>query len=103
MSNNNAPKYNQMLHRKIPTFFDPGEELHLLTQDAYGQRVLNIRVCRIAPSKTGHTGYTMRGFYLSKDEAELLRDHLSDLLEDEGLFDPLPTGLKEVTDTVGDA
>ena len=96
------PKYNQRLHQRIETFFDPGEELHLLTQDAYGQRVLNLRICRIAPSKTGHTGYTMRGFYLSRDEAELLRDHLSALLEDEGLFDPLPEGLKEVKYTVSD-
>ena len=96
------PKYNQRLHQRIETFFDPGEELHLLTQDAYGQRVLNLRICRIAPSKTGHTGYTMRGVYLSRDAAELLREHLSDLLEDEGLFDPLPEGLKEVKDTVGD-
>jgi hypothetical protein len=95
------PKYNQVLHRSIETSFVPGEELHLLTQDAYGQRVLNVRICRIAPSRSGHTGLTKRGFYLTQGEAELLRDHLSDILADD-LFNPLPTGLTPVDDTLKD-
>ena len=88
-------KYNQVLHRKIETSFTPGEEIHILTQDAYGERVLNVRVFRVAPSRSGHTGYTPRGFYLTKGEAELLRDHISDVLEAES-FEILPVGFKPV-------
>tara|TARA_R100000152_G_C6774993_1_gene203098 strand:- start:1668 stop:2012 length:345 start_codon:yes stop_codon:yes gene_type:complete len=97
-------KYNQILHRSFETSFTPGEELHLLTQDAYGQRVLNLRIFRVAPSRSGHTGYTQRGFYLNRDEAQLLRDHLNDILADEGAFEPTTTGLKPVDETlkVGD-
>lgn len=93
-------KYNQVLHRKLDTSFTPGEELHLLTQDAYGQRVLNIRIFRVAPSRSGHTGYTQRGFYLTKEEATLLRDHLNDVLEMDEAFEPTPSGMKPVGDTL---
>mgnify|MGYP003982123183 CR=1 FL=1 len=93
-------KYNQVLHRSLETSFTPGEELHILTQDAYGQRVLNLRIFRIAPSRSGHTGYTQRGFYLNRDETMLLRDHLNDILEDEETFIPLPSGLKAVVETL---
>tara|TARA_R110000823_G_scaffold19909_11_gene61341 strand:- start:1364 stop:1675 length:312 start_codon:yes stop_codon:yes gene_type:complete len=103
MTEDDKPRYNQVLHRKMATLFDPGEELHLLTQDAFGMRMLNLRICRVAPSRSGHTGYTKRGFFLSREEAEILKEHLIDMLEDEGLFDPLPDGLKEVEDTVGGA
>jgi hypothetical protein len=93
-------KYNQTLHRTFETTFTPGEELHLLTQDAYGQRVLNIRIYRVAPSRSGHTGYTQRGFYLTKDEATLLRDHLNDVLEMDNAFEPIQTGMKAVDDNL---
>ena len=102
VSDSEKPRYNQILHRKMDTVFDPGEQLHLLTQDAYGQRMLNLRICRVAPSRSGHVGYTRRGFLLTREEAELLKEHLTDLLEDEELFDPLPDGLTEVKDTIGD-
>ena len=94
------PKYNQILHRSFETTFTPGEELHLLTQDAYGQRVLNLRIFRVAPSRSGHTGYTQRGFYLNRNEALLLRDHLNDILEDDSSFEPTPSGLTPVEETL---
>jgi hypothetical protein len=38
---------------------------------------------RVVPSKTGYTGYTKVGFFLSKKEAAELRDSLSELLDDD--------------------
>tara|TARA_R100001082_G_scaffold105413_1_gene77475 strand:+ start:532 stop:699 length:168 start_codon:yes stop_codon:yes gene_type:complete len=42
---------------------------------------------RVQPSKTGHTGYTKIGFFLSRDEARRLRDSLSEVIEDENAWD----------------
>tara|TARA_Y100001963_G_C6710644_1_gene414095 strand:- start:620 stop:787 length:168 start_codon:yes stop_codon:yes gene_type:complete len=42
---------------------------------------------RVQPSKTGHTGYTKIGFFLSRDEARQLRDSLSEVIEDENAWD----------------
>tara|TARA_R110002050_G_scaffold213815_1_gene350078 strand:- start:346 stop:657 length:312 start_codon:yes stop_codon:yes gene_type:complete len=93
-------KYNQVLHRSFETAFTPGEELHLLTQDALGQRVLNLRINRVAPSRNGYVGYTQRGFFLTKDEAILLRDHINDILEMDEAFAPTPAGMTPVEDTL---
>ena len=76
-------RYNQVKHGAIDTSFSEGEEVHILSQDARGERMLNIRVCRVAPSKSGHVGYTKRGFYLTEEEALAFYDLLGDLLDDD--------------------
>jgi len=90
-------RYNQRLERKIPTEFNGGEELHILTQDAKGKRILNVRLYREAPTREGHTGYTKKGFYLYRDEAISLRDAINDLLAD-GAFDTNDT--QEIPETL---
>jgi len=79
-------KYNQIHHSTIDTSFNPGEEVHILTQDGRKERLVNVRVNRVAPSKSGHVGYTKKGFYLNKQEAEDLRDALIELLNDDDAF-----------------
>ena len=90
-------RYNQRLERKIATDFNGGEELHILTQDAKGKRILNLRLYREAPSQDGRTGYTKKGFYLYREEAIQLRDALNDLLAD-GAFDTNDT--QEIPETL---
>lgn len=90
-------RYNQRLERRIATRFNGGEDLHLLTQDNKGERILNLRLFREAPSKQGHTGYTKKGFYLYREEVLLLRDALNDLLLDGGLDSP---SVQEVPETL---
>jgi len=97
---NEAVRYNQVLHSTLDLPFTPGEELHILTQDFHGVRVLNLRICRIAPSKGGYVGYTKRGFYLTEGEALALRDRLNRLLDDPDLFNMVDTEMKEVDDTL---
>ena len=95
-----AVRYNQVLHSTLDLPFTPGEELHLLTQDFHGQRVMNLRIWRAAPSKSGHVGYTKRGFYLTEGEALALRDRLNRLLDEPNLFNTVDTEMKEVDDTL---
>ncbi len=73
--------YKSVVHAVIQTSCHMGEELHTVTSNAYGSRVLNLRMSRVIPSKTGHTGYTKVGFFLTKEEAKKLRDALIDLSE----------------------
>ena len=75
--------YKNKIHNQIQTEHDRGEELHIVTSNAFGSRVLKIRMNRVVPSKTGYTGYTKVGFFLSKKEAAELRDSLSELLDDD--------------------
>ncbi len=69
-------RYNQTLHATIQTSFTAGEEVHILTQDTRDERIMNIRVNRVAPSRNGHVGYTKKGFYLTEEEAieEIITD-----------------------------
>ena len=93
-------RYNQELHGKIETSFSAGEEVHILTQDAHDSRIMNIRVYRVAPNRTGHVGYTKKGFYLTEDEALELRDMLNKLLSEENmseLFDKKDKKMKPVS------
>jgi len=64
-----------------------GQELHLTTSNAYGSRVLNLRMNRVVPSKTGYTGYTKVGVFMTRKEATQLRDALIDLLADDIAWD----------------
>ena len=91
-------RYNQTLHGKIETSFSAGEEVHVLTQDAHDSRIMNIY--RVAPNRTGHVGYTKKGFYLTEDEALELRDMLNKLLREENMsemFDKKDKKMKPVS------
>lgn len=79
--------YNNKVHEEIDTSCHLGECLHVVTSNAFNSRVLNLRMFRIQPSKTGHTGYTRIGFFLTKAEARTLRDALSEVIEDENAWD----------------
>ena len=78
-------RYNQTHHATVDTSFNPGEEIHILTQEQGNKLLFNIRCYRISPSKSGHTGYTKKGFYLSRQETIDLRDALDEILADETL------------------
>ena len=88
--------YNNKVHNAIVTSCHLGECLHVVTSNAFDSRVLNLRMFRVQPSKTGHTGYTKIGFFLSRDEARQLRDSLSEVVEDENAWDT------EIRDTLID-
>ena len=75
-----------IIHEEIETSCHPGEELHIITSNAYNSRMLNVRMRRIIPSKTGWTGYTKAGFFLTRQEARELRDTLADLVEDDDVW-----------------
>ena len=79
--------YQNEIHATIETTCHLGQELHIITSNAYNNRILNLRLNRIIPSKTGHTGYTRIGFFLTKKEARELRDRLSDTIENESAWE----------------
>jgi len=80
-------EYHNNLHDVVKTSCHIGEELHVVTTNAYNTRVLNLRMFKVMPSKTGYTGYTKNGFFLTKNEARELRDHISELIENESAWD----------------
>ena len=75
-----------------------GKELHVMTSEAFKTRVLGIRLNRIMPSASGHTGYTKEGFMLMKDEVVLLRDYLTEAIENESLWEPNDEGVESLDD-----
>lgn len=87
MTSHEKHEYHNIQHGVIETTCHLGEELHAVTSNAFGDRVLNIRMFRVIPSKTGHTGYTRVGFFLTRNEARHLRDTLSDIVEDDGAWE----------------
>ena len=76
-----AHDYKQEVHAVMEATCHLGHELHVATTNAYGGRVLNLRMYRVIPSKTGHTGYTKIGMFLTKKETMELRDYLIGLVE----------------------
>lgn len=82
-----AHDYNNTLYNTIQTGCHIGEELHVVTTNAFDNRVLNLRMYKVMPSKTGYTGYTKVGFWLTKNEARELRDALSEVIENESAWD----------------
>ena len=93
--------YNNTVHEEIETTCHMGEQLHVVTSNAFKSRVLNLRMFRVVPSKTGHTGYTRIGFFLTRNEARTLRDSLSEIIEDENAWDTeIPEPLIEMEDDV---
>jgi len=79
--------YNSKIIGKIDSTCHLGHELHVMTSDAFGTRVLGIRLNRLVPSATGHIGYTRQGFMLHKHEAEQLHKFLSEALLNETLWE----------------
>jgi hypothetical protein len=79
--------YKSEVHTVIEVSCHIGQELHIVTSNAYGDRVLNLRMNRVVPSKTGHTGYTRVGMFLTREETKRLRDSLIDLIEDDSAWD----------------
>lgn len=74
--------FNSNLEYTMSNDYDKGIEIHLTTQDLDNERILNMRVFHIAPLQSGHMGYSKTGFYLTKAEAEILRDNLDKMLDD---------------------
>ncbi len=83
----NKHDYKSKIHEVVQTSCHMGQELHLTTSNAYGSRVLNLRMNRVVPSKTGYTGYTKVGVFMTRKEATQLRDALIDLLADDIAWD----------------
>ena len=79
--------YRNEVHATLETSCHMGQELHIITSNAFKDRVMNIRLNRVVPSKTGHVGYTRIGFFLTKKEARLLRDALSETIEKDSAWD----------------
>tara|TARA_R110002096_G_scaffold73787_1_gene174866 strand:+ start:560 stop:853 length:294 start_codon:yes stop_codon:yes gene_type:complete len=79
--------YRSEVHEVIGTSCHMGQELHMTTSNAYGTRVLNLRMNRIIPSKTGYTGYTKVGVFMLRSEATQLRDALIELLSNDSAWD----------------
>lgn len=73
--------YRQEVHAVMEASCHLGHELHITTTNAYGDRILNLRMYRVLPSKTGHTGYTKIGMFLTRQETMELRDYLIGLIE----------------------
>jgi len=75
--------YKQEVHSVMDASCHLGQELHITTTNAYGDRILNLRMFRVMPSKTGYTGYTKVGIFLTKEETKKLRDTLIGLVEND--------------------
>lgn len=80
-------EYHNKVHSRMQPTSHIGYDLHLCTSNAFGARMLNLRLFRVMPSKTGHSGYTRIGFFLNRNEARELRDLLTDVIENEGAWE----------------
>ncbi len=81
MTVSKAHDYKQEVHQVMDASCHLGQELHVATTNAYGDRILNLRMFRVMPSKTGYTGYTKVGIFLTRQETKHLRDVLTGLIE----------------------
>ena len=75
--------FNNEVHHVLEPSLHMGEEIHIMTTNAYADRVMNIRMNRVVPSRTGYAGYTKVGFFITRDEAIKLRDALSTTIDDD--------------------
>jgi hypothetical protein len=80
---NRTHNFNNEIHHVIEPSLHTGEEIHIMTTNAYADRVMNIRMNRVVPSRTGYVGYTKVGFFITRDEAIRLRDALSTVVDDD--------------------
>jgi hypothetical protein len=70
-----------------------------MTSEAFGTRVLNLRLNRIIPSIRGYTGYTKQGFMLQRDEARVLLEQLLEVVNDD---DQWEDDAEEIVPIVGE-
>ena len=75
--------FNNEVHHVLEPSLHMGEEIHVMTTNAYADRVMNIRMNRVVPPRTGYVGYTKVGFFITRDEAIKLRDALSTVIDDD--------------------
>ena len=87
-------KFKNRLAGEIAPQLSPHLDLHVMTTEAYGQWVLNLRMHRKIPSKTGYLGYTRQGFMLTKQEAAMLRDTLNEVLSDDTFWEEEEKGVE---------
>ena len=80
-------KFENRLVGEIAPRFIPGQSLHIMTTEAYGEWVLNLRLHRVVPSMSGYVGYTKQGFMLTRDETRELANKLMDLVADVAWID----------------
>ena len=90
--------FNSRIFGVIGTSFTPGFELHIMTSEAYNDRVLNLRLNRTVPSVRGYTGYTKQGFMLSRDEARLLLEKLVEVVHDDDAWEDEPENVVVMED-----
>ncbi len=76
---------------KIEARCHMGMELHTMTSKGFNTRILNIRLFRVVPNFSGHTGYTKQGVMLSKEEVRELHSHLTEALANDSLWDDQET------------
>jgi hypothetical protein len=76
---------------KIEARCHMGMELHTMTSKGFNTRILNIRLYRVVPNFSGHTGYTKQGVMLSKEEVQELHSHLTEALANDSLWDDQET------------
>ena len=94
--------FDSTLHGVVEAQFHLGHELHLMTSNAYGTRVANLRLNRIIPSDTGYTGYTKQGFMITRNEARTLCELLQDLVNDDDAWEEPPQEIIELEETSND-
>ena len=90
--------FNSRVFGVVPTSFSPGFELHIMTSEAYNDRVLNLRLNRVIPSVRGYVGYTKQGFMLSRDEARMLLDKLVEVIHDDDAWEDEPDSVVVIED-----
>jgi len=88
-----ATDYASKVFGKIDAECHLGQELHIMTSEAFNTRVLGIRMYRIMPSASGHIGYTRQGFMLKRDEISTLRDFLTEAMVNESLWEDEGDGM----------
>ena len=82
-----ATDYNSIVFGKIDAECHLGHELHVMTSSAFNTRVLGVRLYRVAPSATGHIGYTKQGIMLRRSEIPELHRLLTEAMANDSLWD----------------
>ena len=72
---------------KIDARCHMGMEIHTMTSKGFNTRIMNIRLYRIVPNVTGHTGYTKQGVMLTMAEGRLLHSHRTGAVAKDDLWE----------------
>ena len=98
MTKGAGTNFDNRLSKTIKPSLILGQSLHIMTTDAYGQWVLNLRLHRNTPSMSGYTGYTKQGFMLTRDETRELANSLMDLVANDELWIDNEEGVEDIDD-----